>query len=142
MSDENTSPASVEGITKLLEKHGLATFLLVAILYVGWTSFLSPAADKYMKLLDSVTESNKSLAATIVELKDGMVKIGEVNTTIGRESQGLLENIDRRLEDVESLQEEISRKLDDLRGGRGQSYSVPSLPTFPSAGNMEEPAAN
>ena len=125
MSEDNTSPASVEGITKLLEKHGLATFLLVAILYISWTSFLAPAADKYMKLLDSVTESNKSLAATIVELKDGMVKIGEVNTTIGRESQGLLENIDRRLEDVESLQEEISRKLDDLRGGRGQSYSPP-----------------
>ena len=123
MSEDNTSPASVEGITKLLEKHGLATFLLVAILYISWTSFLAPAADKYMKLLDSVTESNKSLAATIVELKDGMVKIGEVNTTIGRENQGLLENIDRRLEDVESLQEEISRKLDDLRGGRGQSYS-------------------
>ena len=98
MSEESTSPTSVEGITKLLEKHGLATFLLVAILYIGWTSFLSPAADKYMKLLDSVTESNKSLAATIVELKDGMVKIGEVNTEIGRENEKILGDIDRRLE--------------------------------------------
>ena len=127
MSEESTSPTSVEGITKLLEKHGLATFLLVAILYIGWTSFLSPAADKYMKLLDSVTESNKSLAATIVELKDGMVKIGEVNTEIGRENEKILGNIDRRLEDVEDLQKEISRKLDDLRPGRGSAYSTPNF---------------
>ena len=122
---EETSATSVEGITKLLEKHGLATFLLVAILYVGWTSFLSPAADKYMKLLDSVTESNKSLAATIVELKDGMVKIGEANTQIGRDNERLLESIERRLQDVEETSKEISRKLDDLRGGRGQQYTPP-----------------
>ncbi len=128
---EETSATSVEGVTKLLEKHGLATFLLVAILYVGWTSFLSPAADKYMKLLDSVTESNKSLAATIVELKDGMVKIGEANTQIGRDNERLLEAIDRRLQDVEETSKEISRKLDDLRGGRGQSYTPPPNFTEP-----------
>jgi hypothetical protein len=80
-----------------------------------------------MKLLDSVTESNKSLAATIVELKDGMVKIGEVNTEIGRENEKILGNIDRRLEDVESLQKEISRKLDDLRPGRGSAYTPPNF---------------
>ena len=123
---EDAPATSVEGVTKLLEKHGLATFLLIAILYVGWTSFLSPAADKYMKLLDSVTESNKSLAATIVELKDGMVKIGEANTQIGRDNERLLEAIDRRLEDVEEASKEISRKLDDLRGGRGSAYTPPA----------------
>ena len=123
---EDAPATSVEGVTKLLEKHGLATFLLIAILYVGWTSFLSPAADKYMKLLDSVTESNKSLAATIVELKDGMVKIGEANTQIGRDNERLLEAIDRRLQDVEETSKELSRKLDDLRGGRGQPYAPPA----------------
>ena len=139
---EETSATSVEGVTKLLEKHGLATFLLVAILYVGWTSFLSPAADKYMKLLDSVTESNKSLAATIVELKDGMVKIGEANTQIGRDNERLLEAIDRRLQDVEETSKEISRKLDDLRGGRGQSYGPASLPAFPANENIQSSAAD
>jgi hypothetical protein len=84
-----------------------------------------------MKLLDSVTESNKSLAATIVELKDGMVKIGEVNTEIGRENEKILGNIDRRLEDVESLQKEISRKLDDLRPGRGSAYTPPTCSVIP-----------
>ena len=123
---EDAPATSVEGVTKLLEKHGLATFLLIAILYVGWTSFLSPAADKYMKLLDSVTESNKSLAATIVELKDGMIKIGDANTQIGRDNKSLLETLDRRLEDVEEVSKEISRKLDDLRGGRGQRYTPPA----------------
>ena len=122
---EETSATSVEGITNLMQNKGLATFVLVAILYVGWTSFLSPAADKYMKLLDSVTESNKSLAATIVELKDGMVKIGEANTQIGRDNERLLESIERRLQDVEETSKEISRKLDDLRGGRGQQYTPP-----------------
>lgn len=115
---EETSATSAEGITKLLEKHGLATFLLVAILYVGWTSFLSPAADKYMKLLDSVTESNETLSKVIDQLKAGIVNIGESNGKQMQVNQDLLRTIDRRTE-------EISRKLDELRGGRGQPYGPP-----------------
>ena len=133
---EDAPATSVEGVTKLLEKHGLATFLLIAILYVGWTSFLSPAADKYMKLLDSVTESNKSLAATIVELKDGMIKIGDANTQIGRDNKSLLETLDRRLEDVEETSKEIEGLLRELRGGRGQPYAPPvTCRVIPEEGN-------
>jgi methyl-accepting chemotaxis protein len=79
-----------------------------------------------MKLLDSVTESNKSLAATIVELKDGMIKIGDANTQIGRDNKSLLETLDRRLEDVEETSKEIEGLLRDLRGGRGQPYAPPA----------------
>ena len=105
---------------------------------------MSPAADKYMKLLDSVTESNKSLAATIVESERSVwSKIGEVNTELGRESGRLLEGIDRRLQDVEEASKEINRKLDDLRGNRGQSYGTQSiLPGNPTSGNIQTPASD
>jgi type II secretory pathway component PulM len=119
MSEDTPNIASPEGITKFLEKNGLATLLLLAFLYVAWTSFLSPAADRYMKLLDSVTESNETLSKVIDQLKQGIVNIGESNGKQMQVNQDLLRTIDRRTE-------EISRKLDDLRGGRGQAYTPPS----------------
>jgi len=118
MSEETTNIASPEGISKFLEKNGLATLLLLAFLYVAWTSFLSPAADRYMKLLDSVTESNETLSKVIDQLKQGIVNIGESNGKQMQVNQDLLRTIDRRTE-------EISRKLDELRGGRGQPYVPP-----------------
>jgi hypothetical protein len=118
MSEETPNIASPEGISKFLEKNGLATLLLLVFLYVAWTSFLSPAADRYMKLLDSVTESNETLSKVIDQLKQGIISIGEANGAQMEVNQELLRTIDRRTE-------EISRKLDDLRGGRG-SYNPPS----------------
>ncbi len=119
MSEDTPNIASPEGISKFLEKNGLATLLLLAFLYVAWTSFLSPAADRYMKLLDSVTESNETLSKVIDDLKRGIVTIGESNGKQMQVNQDLLRTIDRRTE-------EISRKLDELRGGRGQAYTPPS----------------
>jgi type II secretory pathway component PulM len=119
MSEDTPNIASPEGISKFLEKNGLATLLLLAFLYVAWTSFLSPAADRYMKLLDSVTESNETLSKVIDQLKQGIVNIGESNGKQMQVNQDLLRTIDRRTE-------EISRKLDELRGGRGQAYTPPS----------------
>ena len=124
MSEETTNIASPEGISKFLGKNGLATLLLLAFLYVAWTSFLSPAADRYMKLLDSVTESNETLSKVIDQLKQGIVNIGESNGKQMQVNQDLLRTIDRRTE-------EISRKLDELRGGRGQPYAAPSNFTEP-----------
>jgi type II secretory pathway component PulM len=119
MSEDAPNIASPEGISKFLEKNGLATLLLLVFLYVAWTSFLSPAADRYMKLLDSVTESNETLSKVIDQLKQGIVTIGESNGKQMQVNQDLLRTIDRRTE-------EISRKLDELRGGRGQAYTPPS----------------
>ncbi len=119
MSEDTPNIASPEGISKFLEKNGLATLLLLAFLYVAWTSFLSPAADRYMKLLDSVTESNETLSKVIDDLKRGIVTIGESNGKQMQVNQDLLRTIDRRTE-------EISRKLDELRGGRGQPYTPPA----------------
>ena len=119
MSEDTPNIASPKGISKFLEKNGLATLLLLAFLYVAWTSFLSPAADRYMKLLDSVTESNETLSKVIYQLKQGIVNIGESNGKQMQVNQDLLRTIDRRTE-------EISRKLDELRGGRGQAYTPPA----------------
>ena len=128
MSEETpkeTSLASAEGIAKFLEKNGLATFLLLAVLYVGWTSFLSPAAEKYMQLLDSVAESNTSLAATVDDLRQGLRDVGEKNVLVLQENKDNIRRILEKAEELENLSKEISRKLDDLKGGRG-SYTPPS----------------
>ena len=123
---KETSLASAEGIAKFLEKNGLATFLLLAVLYVGWTSFLSPAAEKYMQLLDSVAESNTSLAATVDDLRQGLREVGEKNVVVLQENKDNIRRILEKADELEDLSKEISRKLDDLRGGRGQQYTPPT----------------
>ena len=119
MTEETPNITSAEGISKFLEKNGLATLLLLAFIYVAWTSFLSPAAERYMKLLDSVTESNETLSKVIDQLKQGIVDIGEANGRQMNVNQDLLRTIDRRTE-------EISRKLDELRGSRGSMFTPPA----------------
>ena len=138
MSEETPNIATAEGISNFLQKNGLATLLVLAGLW--WV--VLPLNDRYQLMLEEVSKSNGSLSETVKELKDAIITIGRTNSENVSVNQDMLKDIDRRLKDVEDASEEISRKLDDLRGGRGQSYSVPSLPTFPSAGNMEEPAAN
>ena len=119
MSEDAPNITSPEGISKFLEKNGLSTLLLLAFIYVAWTSFLSPAAERYMKLLDSVTESNETLSKVIDQLKQGIVDIGEANGRQMNVNQDLLRTIDRRTE-------EISRKLDELRGSRGSMFTPPA----------------
>ena len=76
MSDEAKTPG-VDQISSFIEKNGISTLLLVAGIYVGYTSFLKPASEKYVAMLDAVTASNVSLTDTIAQLKDGMVQIGQ-----------------------------------------------------------------
>ena len=128
-SQKETSIASAEGVAKFLEKNGLATFLLLAVLYVGWTSFLSPAAEKYMQLLDSVAESNTSLAATVDDLRQGLRDVGEKNVIVLQENKDNIRRILEKADELEDLSKEISQKLDDLRGGRGQPYTPPATCT-------------
>ena len=134
MSEETpkeTSLASAEGVAKFLEKNGLATFLLLAVLYVGWTSFLSPAAEKYMQLLDSVAESNTSLAATVDDLRLGLREVGEKNVVVLQENKDNIRRILEKADELESLSKEISRKLDDLRPGRGSAYTPSTCSVIP-----------
>lgn len=112
MSEEN--PISAEGIGKLWERHGLASVLLMAVLYVGWTSFLQPAAQRYMVLLDSVTESNKTLSEVIKELKQGIVTIGEANSTA-------ISEMNSKLDIVTDLSRQISRDLAEMASERRTS---------------------
>ena len=52
MSDAKTP--GVDQIGSFIEKNGIALLLLVAGIYVGYTSFLKPAGDKYVAMLDAV----------------------------------------------------------------------------------------
>jgi chromosome segregation ATPase len=85
-----------------------------------------PLNERYQKMLEEVSQSNTSLSDTVKELKEGIVTIGRTNSENVSINQDMLKDIDRRLQDVEEASKEISRKLDDLRGGRGQPYTPPA----------------
>ena len=119
MSDETPNIATAEGISNFLQKNGLATLLVLA----GLWFVVLPLNDRYQLMLEEVSKSNSSLSETVKELKEGIITIGKTNSENVSINQDMLKDIDRRLKDVEEASKDISRKLDDLRGGRGQSYT-------------------
>ena len=116
MSDEKKP--GIDQISSFIEKNGISTLLLVAGIYVGYTSFLKPASEKYVAMLDAVTESNVSLTSTIDELKSGIVLIGEKNTHIGEKNAESLHDIESHLRELESISRDIDSKLNELRTRR------------------------
>ena len=122
MSEDTPNIATVNGISEFLQKNGLATMLVLA----GLWFVVLPLNERYQKMLEEVSQSNASLSETVKELKEGIVTIGRTNSENVSINQDMLKDIDRRLEDVEEASKEISRKLDELRGGRGQAYTPPS----------------
>jgi chromosome segregation ATPase len=122
MSEDTPNIATVNGISEFLQKNGLATMLVLA----GLWFIVLPLNQRYQKMLEEVSQSNASLSETVKELKEGIVTIGRTNSENVSINQDMLKDIDRRLQDVEEASKEISRKLDDLRGGRGQAYTPPS----------------
>ena len=134
MSEDTPNITTVNGISEFLQKNGLATMLVLA----GLWFVVLPLNERYQQMLEEVSKSNSSLTETVKELKEGIVTIGKTNSDNVSINQDLLKDIDRRLEDVEEAAKDISRKLDDLRPGRGAA----SLPGYPSAGNIQEPATD
>jgi chromosome segregation ATPase len=122
MSEDTPNIATVNGISEFLQKNGLATMLVLA----GLWFVVLPLNERYQKMLEEVSQSNTSLSETVKELKEGIVTIGRTNSENVSINQDMLKDIDRRLQDVEDASKEISRKLDDLRGGRGQAYTPPA----------------
>lgn len=115
MTEENKTQNTnhlVEQVTTFIEKQGIATFLLIAVAYVAYTSFLEPAGRRYVAMLDAVTQSNVSLTETISELKKGMVEIGIKNTEVGTKNAESLSDIEDHLKQIEVLSREIKLKLD------------------------------
>ena len=117
MSEESKTPG-VDQISSFLEKNGLATLLLLAGSYVVYSSFLQPASEKYVAMLDAVTESNVSLTKTISDLKDGLRDVGEKNTRVGEQNTTRLENIHNHLRELEVISRDIQDKLSELRQPR------------------------
>ena len=127
MSEDTPNIATVNGISEFLQKNGLATMLVLA----GLWFVVLPLNERYQQMLEEVSKSNSSLSETVKELKEGIVTIGKTNSETVSLNQDMLKDIDRRLKDVEDASKEISRKLDDLRGGRGSAYSPPQNFTEP-----------
>jgi len=127
MSDENQSSGSSglspESLTKMIERLGLPTILIVAASYVGYNEIISPISIKYAEMLDSVTESNRTLTEITSDLRAKITEIGVKNgEVLGKlyEANGKsLEDfnafkryLDERLDKIDSVQEDIMKKID------------------------------
>ena len=119
MSEETPNIATVNGISEFLQKHGLASLLVLA----GLWFVVLPLNERYQQMLEEVSKSNSSLTETVKELKEGIVTIGKTNSENVSINQDLLKDLDRRLEDVEETSKAMLQTLLDLRGGRGSSYT-------------------
>ena len=126
-----TKNPGIDQISSFIERNGISTLLLVAGVYVAYTSFLKPAGDKYVAMIESVTKSNESLTATISDLKNGIVLIGEKNTKVGEQNAESLEDIEQHLRELELISRNIEKQLGELRNPRYMpSISEPSVEAF------------
>ena len=123
MADEKSSSPGFEQISTFIEKQGISTLLLLAGVYVGYTSVLLPMSSKYMAMLDSVAESNVSLTATIDDLRQGLRDVGESNARTLGETSTHLDSIDDKLNDIEKISRDIDSKLEILTRSR---YNPPT----------------
>ena len=123
MADEKSSAPGFEQISTFIEKQGVSTLLLLAGIYVGYTSFLLPMSSKYMSMLDSVAASNVSLTATIDDLRQGLRDVGENNARTLGETSTHLDSIDDKLNDIEKISRDIDSKLEILTRSR---YNPPT----------------
>ena len=97
--------------------------MLVAVSYVAWTSFLKPASERHIALLDSVAETNRSLSATVDDLRLGLRDVGEKNVKTLEKNEGNIEEIIQKVDTLTQLSRDIDRKLADLRP---RSYIPPA----------------
>lgn len=127
---ESKNPG-VDQISSFIEKNGISTLLLVAGIYVAYANFLKPAGDKYVKMLDAVTESNISLTETISQLKDGLRDVGEKNTLLATKNSDSLSDIEEHLRELELISRNIEKQLGELRNPRYMPpISEPSIEAF------------
>lgn len=123
MSEEKQQQSiTPEALTKLIERLGLPTILVIAVGYVGYNEILSPIASKYAQMLDAVTESNTKLTEITDDLR---LKLTEVGVKNGR----LMEQLNDDADEARAMQRELSAKIDSLLAAtRELSGRISSLP--------------
>ena len=123
MSEEKQQQSiTPEALTKLIERLGLPTILVIAVGYVGYNEILSPIASKYAQMLDAVTESNTKLTEITDDLR---LKLTEVGVKNGR----LMEQLGDDAAATKAMQQELSMKIDSLLAAtRELSGRIGSLP--------------
>ena len=123
MSEEKQQQSiTPEALTKVVERLGLPTILIIAIGYVGYNEILSPIASKYAEMLDAVTESNTKLTEITDDLR---LKLTEVGVKNGR----LMEQLGDDAAATKAMQQELSMKIDSLLAAtRELSGRISSLP--------------
>lgn len=123
MSEEKQQQSvTPEALTKMVERLGLPTILIIAVGYVGYNEILSPIASKYAQMLDAVTESNTKLTEITDDLR---LKLTEVGVKNGR----LMEQLGDDAAASRAMQQELSAKIDSLLAAtRELSGRISSLP--------------
>ena len=140
MADEQTAEkthalTSPEGIAKLVERIGLPTLIVLAIGYVGWNEIIAPMAQRFIVMVDSVTESNIALTEITNDMRDKIVEVGlrngtvmdQVITTV-KKNEELLEEIGdqvkegdpavrRSIEAIQASLAELAKLAREAQGG-------------------------
>ncbi len=123
MSEEKQQQGiTPEAITKVIERLGLPTILIIAIGYVGYNEIVSPIAAKYAEMLDAVTDSNTKLTEIVDDVR---LKLTET----ARKNGELIEKLGEDAADAKAMQRELAAKIDTLLAAtRELSSRIGSLP--------------
>ncbi len=95
-----------DNLASYLERFGMPTVLLALVCYLGWVQIVTPLAEEYVQLLNSVRQTNSKLTAELIDLDNDIRSIGVSN-------QKRMEDANVTLQNIQSAIMEINLRLEN-----------------------------
>ena len=121
-------------VTQLLEKHGIAVFLLVAGGYVVTTSVVNPMVETSKQFVSDIKSANEALRAEIDMVEKENLSRWDRSFALHTEKRDLILKLDDELD-------ELAREMDKLRGDIGNLRTL-FLKPFPIGGSGATPKSD
>jgi len=95
-------------VTQLLEKHGIAVFLLVAGGYVVTNSVINPMVETSRAFVTDIRNANEGLQKEVERVETENLSRWDRSFALHTEKRDMIRNLDDEID-------EINRKLDSIR---------------------------
>lgn len=95
-------------VTQLLEKHGIAVFLLVAGGYVVTNSVINPMVETSRAFVTDIRNANEGLQKEVQRVEAENLSRWDRSFALHTEKRDMIRNLDDEIDD-------INRKIDNIR---------------------------
>ena len=102
-------------VTELIEKHGVATFLLVAGAYFMTTSVVDPMVSTAQQFVSDIKETNDQLQKEIEQIDRENLSRWDASFSLHQEKKELIQRVLDKLVEIEADNRTIRSELEKTR---------------------------